>query len=381
MPIAAAIASAMVVFHLLSIVIAYLRLSRTEEHNALSREKPSVSVVIPLRGIEAFSSLTIDRAFHLDWPNYELIFCVADYGDPVVAEVKAFMLEHQKRRVVLLVGDDKFSANPKLNNCAKGWHIAQHEWVILADSNVLMAPDYISRLISAWQPLSGVVCSPPLGTRPRGFWAEVECAFLNTYQARYQYAAEAAGAGFAQGKSMLWYKPFLDANGGIDALGAEIAEDAAATKLVRAAGRSVHLVSQPVEQPLGQRSLKEVWSRQARWARLRRATFPQFYVPEVLVGSVPPLCLAMAAAVLFDLNAISCVILLLAVASAMYVPELALARLKGWPVSRYLLPALITRDLILPMIWLWSWMGHSVSWRGNLMTVKPSQNLLKTTET
>jgi ceramide glucosyltransferase len=67
--------------------------------------------------------------------------------------------------------------------------------------------------------------------------------------------ARRCGFGFAQGKSMLWNKPFLDANGGIAVLGEEIAEDAAATKLVRRAGKHVHLVGQPFEQPLGKRSL------------------------------------------------------------------------------------------------------------------------------
>lgn len=136
-----------------------------------------------------------------------------------------------------------------------------------------MPQSYIETMMSAWRPDSGLVCSPPLGSRPDGFWAHVECAFLNGSQGRWQYAAEAIGMGFAQGKSMLWNKPFLEERGGIRALAAEIAEDAASTKLVRNAGRKVHLVSAPFEQPLGQRQAGEIWSRQTRWARLRRVTF------------------------------------------------------------------------------------------------------------
>ncbi|TGV73020.1 ceramide glucosyltransferase, partial [Mesorhizobium sp. M00.F.Ca.ET.158.01.1.1] len=118
--------------------------------------------------------------------------------------------------------------------------------------------------MAAWRPDTGLVCSTPIGSRPEGFWADVECAFLNTLQARWQYAGEALGLGFAQGKSMLWNKPMLNANGGIRALAAEIAEDAAATKLVNGLGLRVNLVAAPFEQPLGQRTLGEIWSRQAR---------------------------------------------------------------------------------------------------------------------
>ena len=58
--------------------------------------------------------------------------------------------------------------------------------------------------------------------------------------------ANSTGYGFAQGKTMLWRRETLEAGGGIEALGAEIAEDAAATKLIRAQGLNAHLVDRAV---------------------------------------------------------------------------------------------------------------------------------------
>src|SRR5690606_2346386 len=142
----------------------------------------------------------------------------------------------------------------------------------------------------------------PVGSRPAGFWAEVECAFLNTYQARWQLAADTVGFGFAQGKSMLWRREVLDGAGGIRALGIEVAEDAAATKVVRGEGLAVRLVGAPFEQPLGVRSYRQILDRQVRWARLRRATFPLCYTPELLTGSLAPMAAAIIAAPLLDLD-------------------------------------------------------------------------------
>ena len=85
-----------------------------------------------------------------------------------------------------------------------------HDWIVIADSNVLMPPDYIQRLFASWRADTGLVCSPPVGCLPDGFWAELECAFLNTYQARWQYFADALGFGFAQGKTMLWRRDDLE---------------------------------------------------------------------------------------------------------------------------------------------------------------------------
>ncbi|MVF25154.1 ceramide glucosyltransferase, partial [Methylocaldum sp. BRCS4] len=130
----------------------------------------------------------------------------------------------------------------------------------------------IQTLLAAFEPDTAMTVSMPIGSRPKGFWAVVECAILNTFQARWQYGAEAIGAGFAQGKNMMWRRDVLDRAGGIRALGAEIAEDAASTKVIRAQNMTVRLVDMPFEQPLGSRTAREVYSRHVRWARLRRVT-------------------------------------------------------------------------------------------------------------
>jgi ceramide glucosyltransferase len=364
---AASASSALLLSNFASILLAASRLKPRRIIPPPSGNRPPVSIVVPSRGVEPFTEETLQRAFSLDWPHYELIFCVANADDPVVKLINAAIARHAAVPARLLIGDDRISANPKLNNCVKGWQAARHNWVILADSNVLMPNDYVQHLMAAWRPDTGLVCSTPIGSRPDGFWAEVECAFLNTLQARWQYAGEALGLGFAQGKSMLWNKPMLDANGGIHALAAEIAEDAAATKLVNGLGFNVNLVASPFEQPLGQRRLAEIWSRQARWARLRRVTFPLFYTPEILTGAAMPLLLALIAAASAGISLPTTALCVLAIA---YVPECLLAWAKGWYLSPRSVTAMITRDVMLPAIWARGWLGGAVEWRGNAMTIR-----------
>ncbi|PDT51461.1 ceramide glucosyltransferase [Sinorhizobium sp. NG07B] len=371
------VAGAFLAINLLSLMIAGWRIWPRLGPQPRTTYRPPVSLVIPLCGIEEFSRETLESAFRLDWPEYEVIFCVADAKDPLIPLIEAARRRHPGIPAAILIGDDRISANPKLNNCVKGWNAAAHEWVVLADSNVLMPADYLVRLMAAWRPECGLVCSTPLGSRPNGFWAEVECAFLNAHQARWQYAGEALGFGFAQGKSMLWRKSLLDANGGIQALAAEIAEDAAATKLVRSLGLKVHLVSAPFDQPLGTRTFREVWARQCRWARLRRVTFPQFFAPEILAGVVPPLLLSAIAAVAAG-HSVPAVAAL--VATAAYLPEFLLVHRKNWHLSRWSLVAMLTRDLLLPVIWVRSWFAGSADWRGNRMSIGSQESRLETGE-
>jgi ceramide glucosyltransferase len=330
------------------------------------KDAPSVTIVQPLCGVETFSRETLRSIFALDYPSYEIIFCLASGDDPIAPLVRGAIAANPSRPARLLIGDDRISANPKLNNVVKGWKAARYDWVVIADSNVLMPGDYIQRLLERWRPDSGIVCAPPIGTRPESFAADIECAFLNTYQARWQYAGESCGYGFAQGKTMLWRREIMEKGGGVEALGAEIAEDAAATKLIRAQGFSAHLVDRPFQQPLGQRRLRDVWSRQLRWARLRRATFPFFFAPEILTTSLITLVAAAIAAPEFGMN--PAVGGLLAAAFC-YGAETILAFSAGWPLSWRSPVAWLVRDALLPFLWTRGWSGRNVTWRGNAMDV------------
>jgi ceramide glucosyltransferase len=357
---------AVTVIHLASVTAALIRCRRRRAPLAVPRNAPPVSVVRPVCGIDNFAEETLRSTFALDYPDYEVIFCIAHADDPAVALVRRLIDEHPTTSALLLIGDDRVCSNPKLNNVVKGWRAALHRWVVLADSNVLMPPDYIQRLTACWRDDTGLVCSPPVATRSENFWAEVECAFLNTFQARWQFIADSAGLGFAQGKSMLFRRDIVTRGGGIEALGAELAEDAATTKLVHAAGLRVRLVDNAFEQPLGARSARQIWSRQARWAKLRRLTFPLFYAPEILCGAAfPTLALAYAADGLgIDVAGAIGILWLF-----WYGAEILLARIAGWHVSARLPLACLLRDLILPVLWIVAWVDDDFVWRGNAMSV------------
>jgi ceramide glucosyltransferase len=364
--LAAAFSGLAFLFHVLSTGAATARCMARSQFEPVPPAAPAVSIIRPLCGIENHIAETLRTTFVLDYPDYEIIFCVAAAADPVIPVVEALIAEYPHRRARLLIGDERISNNPKLNNCVKGWNAAAHDWIALADSNVLMPRDYIQRLLVSWQDDTGLVCAPPIGSRPQNFWAELECAFLNTYQARVQYFADTIGLGFAQGKTMFWRRAVLDDAGGIRRLAADLAEDAASTKVVRAAGLTVRLVDRPFEQPLGYRTAIEVWRRQSRWARLRRACFPLYFLPEIFSGALFP-AIALGAAVDALNGPVAPAVFLFAL--VWYGAEAALAYAARWHLSPLYPVQALLRDLLLPVLWLDGLLGSDFEWRGNAMSV------------
>jgi ceramide glucosyltransferase len=355
-------ATAILHFTTIAVVIWRIRRSRTSSPVM----NVGISIVRPVCGLENFSEETLSSVFRLAYPRYEVLFCAASASDPVVPLVRQLIEQHRDVPAQLLIGNDRVSDNPKLNNVVKGWEAASHAWIVMADSNVLMPPDYLHRLLGTWRADTGLVSSPAIGCWPDGVWAELECAFLNTYQARWQCFIDSVGIGFAQGKSMLYRRELLESAGGIRALSAELAEDAASTKIVRRQGLRVRVVDRPFPQPLGRRGAAEVWGRQVRWARLRRDTFILYYLPELFAGAVLPLAACALLAWSYDWPLAGT---LAAFAALWYGAEAALAAAAGWHLS-WRSPAIwLLRDLLTPVLWVASFAGNGFVWRDNAMRV------------
>jgi len=320
-----------------------------------------VSVIRPLAGMENYLEEMLRSNFELDYPDYEILFCVQRAEDPVIPLVRRLIAEYPSRDAKLLIGDDPFSANPKLNNCLKGWENSRHELVIMADSNVLMPRDYIQVLLKHFGPDIAVTFSPPIGTRPESFWADVECAFLNSFQARVLYAGDVLRLKPIQGKSMLLRRSWLEARGGIRGLSAELAEDIALRKMILRSRSQTRIVDAPFAQILGERTFGEVIQRQRRWALLRRLAAPRLYALELMLGGATPMACAAVAAMASQQNPLSAA---LSVGAVIYACESVFAWRLGWLHSWRSPLAFVVRDLLLPAIWLCGIFDRGYSWRG-----------------
>jgi ceramide glucosyltransferase len=355
------------IVHFGSVAVAMIRCRRLKHYLPAPAHAPAVTIVRPICGLENFIEETLRSSFLIDYPRFEILFCVARADDPAAALAQRLMADYPWIDARLLIGNERISGNPKLNNMFKGWRDASHSFVVFADSNVLMPRDYVQRLLAQFDSETGLVCSPPVGSRPGNFWAEVECAFLNGYQARWQILADTVGLGFAQGKTMMWRRADLENAGGIRRLGEEVAEDAASTKVVREAGHRVRIVDAPFAQPLGFRALGDVWKRQARWAQLRRASFLPFFLPEIVSGVLPPLAAAMVLAFAFGLPLSAA---LFGFLTLWYGAEMLLAFTAGWPLSLRSMFAAMLRDLMILPLWISAWSDAGFEWRGNAMTLE-----------
>ncbi|MGD9739089.1 MAG: glycosyltransferase [Bauldia sp.] len=349
---------------LLTVAIVAGRVTKRVRRKAVAHA-PKVSLLRPVRGIENFIEEEIETSFQLAYPNLEIILCVDEESDPIVPIVRRLIARYPEAGARLLVGRDTVSGNPKVNNLWKGWQAATADWIILSDSNALLPRDYVECLFDRWAKGVGVVSHATIAVRPEGFVADLECALMNSYQARWALAGDSLGRHYALGKTLMWRRDTVEAAGGYRLLGEEAAEDISSTLALRRVGLVPRLALKPLPQAIGRRRLGDVWQRQLRWAQVRRSGLPGVYAAEPIgaVATTAVVAILLGATGSFPWWVLP---VLLAV---WYGSELALIRIAGWPLSWRTPVAFVVRDVLVPAIWLAGWTGRQLDWRGNTVSL------------
>src|ERR1700749_1850622 len=87
--LAAGICATSAGMHGLSIALAARRCRRRSGASMPPpKDAPSVTIVQPLCGVETFSRETLRSIFALDYPSYEIVFCLASGDNPIARLVR-----------------------------------------------------------------------------------------------------------------------------------------------------------------------------------------------------------------------------------------------------------------------------------------------------
>lgn len=163
--------------------------------------------------------------FQLDYPDYEILFCVADADDSAIPVIRKLMAEFTHIPSRLHIGAASAGANPKVNNLIPVYDRALHDRILISDSNVRVPPCYLRRMVSVMANDVGIVTAVVAGMEPSHWGGRLEAVYLNTFVARWMQIAYAIGHPCVMGKTMLFRRSVLDRFGGLKTLSRYVAED------------------------------------------------------------------------------------------------------------------------------------------------------------
>lgn len=268
--------------HLLAIFNGKMKLHKKKALPPLEVPLPGVSIVKPLTGVDPNLFSNLESFFTMNYPQFELLFCIQDEGDPSIMLVRRLMEKHPLVDARVFVGGCPVGVNPKINNMQPGYEAAKYELILISDSGIRMKEDTLLDMVLTMADDVALVHQMPFACDRKGFPAILEKVYFGTAHARIYLAADLLRINCATGMSALMRKKLLDEVGGIRAFGHYLAEDFFFAKSFEDRGWKIRISSQPAWQNSGLCEVGLFQTRVARWAKLRFAMVPHTMLLEPL---------------------------------------------------------------------------------------------------
>ncbi len=329
-----------------------------------------VSILKPLKGADGETYFDLRSFFTLQYPRYELIFSVANSNDRALSIVELLKSEFPNVQTKIVTGQTadcnpqatNHYSNPKIANLVQAYSQAQHDLILISDSNVRVRIDYLTRMVAHFDSGVGIVTAV-LGARdPQSIAGILQSTMLNTFYSRAMHLAERFSSPCVMGKSMLFSRHTANRFGGISTLSKFLAEDYMAGVAMRQLGLRNVIMTDPVIQHMGNYTFKDFWQRNIRWGQIRKIHAPIVFLFEPFFTSLgSAFCGALAVASLcqFPLFIFSAIHF-----SLWFYSDLKLTLIYEKPNPIFAIIWLF-REALHPPLWLASLFSSTVTWRGN----------------
>lgn len=324
-----------------------------------------ISILKPLKGTdpgmaEAFRSHCLQN-----YPEYEIIFGVSDAADPAIGVVEQLENDFPDCAIRLVVCPEVLGTNVKVSNLVQMARQARHGVFVVNDSDILVPPDYLLRLMNALsEPDVGLVTCLYRGRPAETLGSRLEALGIGSeFSAGVLVAQELEGGlRFGLGSTLAFRRSDLEAIGGFESMLEYLADDYQLGARISGRGLLVKLSDMVVETFLPAYSFRDFIAHQLRWARTIRDSRPWGYLGLVTTFGLPwsLLVLLLAQGALWAW-ALFGVTLVLRLGVAVMVGKHALQDREVFS-SLWLIPL---RDLLGVFVWVGSFFGNTVRWRGD----------------
>ncbi|PYX59545.1 MAG: glycosyl transferase [Acidobacteria bacterium] len=341
------------------------RQTASRSRPALTEATPPISILKPLKGTDPEIYECLRSHCLQDYPEYEIIFGASDPNDPAIATVKRLQSEFPANRIQLIVCPKILGANIKVSNLAQMLPFARHDHLIVNDSDIRVESSYLRRVIAPLaDPTVGMVTCLYRGVAAPSLGSRLEALGISTDFCAGVLAARQLEGGmrFGLGSTLAFRRGDVQLIGGFESFADYLADDYELGRRIADLGLKVELSDVVVETVLPPYSVHNFLQHQLRWSRAIRDARVRGYVGLIftfgLMWSVVTVILANGARWSWELFAsVSFLRLLVAlVIGRVVLADRQLLR------NLWLFPL---RDLTAVAVWITSFAGHTVSWRGD----------------
>ena len=324
---------------------------------------PPISNLKPVRGLDPEAYENFASFCRQDYPDYELLFCVHDQFDPAVPVLEKLVRDFPQRKIRILYGSGRTAINDKVAKLVRLVNEAEHEVLVINDSDVRVKPDYFRTVVAPLKnpKVGGVTClyvSVDDTTMTQSFQS---VGMISDFYPGVMVAWLLDGVKFAFGQTIVTTRKLLTGFGGFQALESRPADDLLTGRLIAQQGVAMEMLPYAVQTVADYQSLGGLLIKRLRWMTVMRHMRPFGHMGLIFTQGLAWSLLAVAvhptpAVAAFYLGTY----LASRVIMTMLVGAWGLHEKSLWKK----LPLLVMWDATAFFIWLASFVRRSIRWRG-----------------
>ncbi len=330
---------------------------------------PPVSILKPVRGLDHGAYENFASFCGLDYPDYEILFAVADSDDPVIPIIEKLRNDHPRQAIHLIVGVEQVGITLKTNSLVRLAREARHELLVINDSDVRVEQDYLRDVVAPFaDPKVGCVTAFFRSMTEGGLAADVDAVGVPTDSSASTLVAKTLGSlDFALGWTMATTKTLLAEIGGFESLVNHHSDDFALGNEIFKRGYRIELIRKPVWMVFPRETWRDLFKHELRWSILLKNLRPGGYAAMAMTFGLPWAVLVTLVAPAFSAA--------LGYWGAYLALRLAVAWTVGvWglhdPVVRKRIWLVPVRDALNLCVYVASFFSNTVQWRGIAYRVK-----------
>ncbi len=334
---------------------------------------PPVSILKAVRGVDHDAYENFASYCRLDYPEYELVFAMADRDDPVIPVIEKLKRDFPEKRIAFVTDVPSIGENNKVNSLCRLVKEAKHNLLVMTDSDVRVERDYLREVVAPFadEAVGGVTS---FYRCKGGGTLAADMDMLGMCMESVPSALVArrleGKVQFAFGWTMATTKERLAEIGGWEAMANHHSDDFELGNRIAAKGYRVELMREPVWMVFPKERVREFLRHELRWAIGLRNVRPAGYLGMIFTHGLPWAIAAAAVAFASGWLALARFYL-----GAYLVLRLSVAYAAGvWGLgdkhvaSKLWLAPL--RDAISAVVWLAGLFTNRITWRGLEYRVK-----------
>jgi ceramide glucosyltransferase len=265
------------IYYVIAVYSAWRFFRRSGDRNPAKADfTPPVSNLKPVRGLDHQAYENFASFCRQDYPEYELLFCVGQRDDPVLPVLEKLIRDFPERHIRILFGTGRTGSNDKVTKLARLAAEAQHEVLVISDSDVRVRPDYLRKVVAPLGDANvGAVTCFYVSTGEKTFADNLQTiGMVSDFYAGVLVATQLDGVKFALGPTIATTRTHLARFGGYQAIENRPADDLLVGRLIAEQGYRIQLLSYAISTVSDYRSIPELIRKRLRWLVVMRHMRP-----------------------------------------------------------------------------------------------------------